>query len=412
MEAFPKTDAFAIVGLGCRLPGGITDLAGLWEALEAGRDLVGEVPEDRFEAARFVDTAMARPGKSYTARGGFLPDIAGFDADYFGISPREAAQMDPQHRLLLETTAEALDDAGIDPATLAGSGTSVFMGISDFSYGGMQMTRARQMNAYSMAGSAHSIAANRLSHFFDLRGPSLAIDTACSSSLVAVERACRELASGGSQVALAGGVNVLLNPNCFAGFSQAAMLSRRGRCAAFSADADGFVRAEGAGVVVLKPLADAVASRDLIHGVIAAAGSNCDGRTPGLALPSAQAQEDLLRQVYERAGIAPDEVVYAEAHGTGTQAGDPAECTALGRVLGAARTTGPLPIGAVKSNVGHLEPASGMAGLFKALAVLRTARSRRRCISIRPTRKSTSPGWGWSRSGGPAPWRRAGAVAS
>ncbi|MGC9540397.1 SDR family NAD(P)-dependent oxidoreductase [Streptomyces sp. UG1] len=364
-------DAFAIVGLGCRLPGGIVDLAGLWEALEAGRDLVGTVPRDRFEVARFVDTEMARPGKSYTAHGGFLTDIAGFDADYFGISPREAAQMDPQHRLLLETAVEALDDAGIDPATLAGSDACVFVGISDFSYAGLQMVRARRMNAYSMAGAAHSIAANRLSHFFDLRGPSMAVDTACSSSLVAVERACRELASGGSRVALAGGVNLLLNPVGFVGFSQASMLSRRGRCAAFSADADGFVRAEGAGLVVLKPLADAVAGGDRIHGVIAGAASNCDGRTMGLALPSAEAQEDLLRQVYERAGIAPDEVVYVEAHGTGTQAGDPAECTALGRALGAARTVGPLPIGSVKSNVGHLEPASGMAGLFKALAVLR-----------------------------------------
>ena len=189
----------------------------------------------------------------------------------------------------------------------------------------------------------------------------MVIDTACSSSLVAVERACRELASGGSRVALAGGVNVLLNPNGFVGFSQASMLSRRGRCSVFSADADGFVRAEGAGVVVLKPLADAVADGDRIQGVIAASGSNCDGRTAGLSLPSARAQEDLLRRVYERAGIAADEVVYVEAHGTGTQAGDPAECTALGRALGVARTVGPLPIGSVKSNVGHLEPASGMA---------------------------------------------------
>ncbi|MFG2549303.1 SDR family NAD(P)-dependent oxidoreductase [Streptomyces sp. NPDC048581] len=364
-------DSFAIVGLGCRLPGGIVDLAGLWEALEAGRDLVGEVPQDRFEAGRFVDTAMARRGKSYTARGGFLADIAGFDAEYFGISPREAAQMDPQHRLLLETAVEALDDAGIDPVTLAGSDTCVFVGISDFSYGGLQMVRSRGMNAYTMAGTAHSIAANRLSHFFDLRGPSMAVDTACSSSLVAVERACRELASGGSRVALVGGVNVLLNPAGYVGFSQASMLSKRGRCAAFSADADGFVRAEGGGVIVLKPLADALSDGDRIHGVIAGSGSNCDGRTVGLALPSAQAQEDLLRRVYERAGIAPDEVVYVEAHGTGTQVGDPAECTALGRVLGAEREAGPLPIGSVKSNVGHLEPASGMAGLFKALAVLR-----------------------------------------
>ncbi|GAB2775531.1 hypothetical protein GCM10027091_08050 [Streptomyces daliensis] len=345
LEIPSRTGACAIVGLGCRLPGGITGLAGLWEALEAGRDLVGTVPDDRFEASRFVDTAMPRPGKSYTARGGFLTDVAGFDADYFGISPREAAQMDPQHRLLLETSVEALDDAGIAPGTLAGSDTCVFVGVSDFSYGGLQMHRARKMNAYSTAGSMHAIAANRLSHFFDLRGPSMAIDTACSSSLLAVERACREVTLGSSRVALAGGVNVVLNPKVYVGFSQASLLSKRGRCAAFSADADGFVRAEGAGVVVLKSLADALADGDRVHGVIVAAGSNCDGRTAGLSLPNAQAQEDLLRQVYERAGIEPDEVAYVEAHGTGTQAGDPAECAALGRVLGAGRTRGRCPSG-------------------------------------------------------------------
>ncbi|NUT95013.1 MAG: SDR family NAD(P)-dependent oxidoreductase [Saccharothrix sp.] len=351
------------------MPGGISGLDELWQALLEERDLIGDVPGDRFESARFVDTEMARPGKSYTARGGFLDDVSGFDADYFGISPREASQMDPQHRLLLETAVEALDDAGIDPACLAGSDTCVFVGISDFSYGGLQTIRFRNMNAYSMAGASHSIAANRLSHFFDLRGPSMAVDTACSSSLVAVERACRQLLSGGSRVALAGGVNLLLNPGVYVGFSQASMLSKQGRCAAFSAAADGFVRAEGAGVVVLKPLADALADGDRVHAVIAASASNCDGRTAGLALPSAQAQEDLLRHVYR--GISPDELVYVEAHGTGTPAGDPVECTALGRALGAHRTVGPLPVGSVKTNVGHLEPASGIAGLFKAITVLR-----------------------------------------
>ncbi|MFC9970572.1 SDR family NAD(P)-dependent oxidoreductase [Spirillospora sp. NPDC127200] len=364
-------DAVAIVGVGCRLPGGVGDLAGLWQVLEQGRDVVSAVPPDRFEAERFVDAAMVRAGKSYTAAGGFLDDIASFDAGFFGISPKEAAQMDPQHRLLLETAVEALDDAGIDPAVLAGTDTGVFVGVSDMSYGGLQLSRPQEMNAYTMSGAASSIAANRVSHFFDLRGPSMAIDTACSSSLVALERACQELAGGGSRVVLAGGVNVLLNPAAYVGFSQASMLSKQGRCAAFSANADGFVRAEGAGMVVLKPLADALADGDRVHAVIAGYGSNCDGRTMGLALPSADAQEDLLRQVYARAKVQPDEVVYMEAHGTGTLVGDPAEATSLGRVLGARRTGGALPIGSVKSNVGHLEPASGMAGLFKALLVLR-----------------------------------------
>ncbi|MFI6515253.1 SDR family NAD(P)-dependent oxidoreductase [Spirillospora sp. NPDC050679] len=370
-QADMGADAIAIVGVGCRLPGGVGDLAGLWEVLEQGRDVVSVVPPDRFEAERFVDAAMVRAGKSYTAAGGFLDDIASFDAGFFGISPKEAAQMDPQHRLLLETAVEALDDAGIDPAVLAGTATGVFVGVSDMSYGGLQLSRPQEMNAYTMAGAASSIAANRVSHFLDLRGPSMAIDTACSSSLVALERGCRELAGGGSRVALAGGVNVLLNPAAYVGFSQASMLSKQGRCAAFSANADGFVRAEGAGMVVLKPLADALADGDRVHAVIAEYGSNCDGRTMGLALPSADAQEDLLRQVYARAGVLPDEVVYMEAHGTGTLVGDPAEATSLGRVLGARRTSGALPIGSVKSNLGHLEPASGMAGLFKALLVLR-----------------------------------------
>ncbi|TDD77910.1 type I polyketide synthase [Actinomadura rubrisoli] len=364
--------AVAIVGVGCRLPGGINDLDALWEALEAGRNLVGRIPPDRFDAARFVDEAMPRSGKSYTAMGGFLEDIAGFDSDYFGISPKEAAEMDPQHRLLLEMAAEALDDAGIAPASLAGSDTGVFIGISDMSFATRNLSALSALNAYSMTGAALSIAANRVSHTFDLRGPSMAIDTACSSSLMALERACRELTCGtGRRVMVAGGVNVLVSPYPYVGFSQASMLSRAGRCAAFSADADGFVRAEGGAVVVLKRLADALDDGDRVYGVLAGWGGNCDGRTAGLALPSPDAQEELLRHVYSEAGIHPDELVYLEAHGTGTKAGDPTECLAIGRALSMRRTGGPLPIGSVKTNLGHLEPASGMAGLLKALLVLR-----------------------------------------
>ncbi|GGX88375.1 type I polyketide synthase [Streptomyces hiroshimensis] len=366
--------AVAVVGAACRLPGGISDLAGLWEALEQGRDLITRVPDDRFETARFVDESARRAGKSYTAAGGFLDDVAGFDAGYFGISPREAAQMDPQQRMLLEMTAEALDDAAIDPAALAGSDTAVYVGVSDASYGAQQMLRIEGVDAYTMTGGAASIAANRISYAFDLRGPSMAVDTACSSALVALDRACRTLREGTSRTAVSAGVNVLLSPYPYVGFSQASMLSPHGRCASFSAAADGYVRAEGGGVVVLKLLRDALADGDRIHGVILASAANSDGRTAGLALPNPRAQEALLTSVYEQAGVDPDDVVYLEAHGTGTPAGDPAECEAIGRALGARRRTGALPIGSVKSNLGHLEPASGMAGLFKALLVLRHGR--------------------------------------
>ncbi|MBT2384488.1 SDR family NAD(P)-dependent oxidoreductase [Streptomyces sp. ISL-11] len=367
----PERDQqIAIVGAACRLPGGIVNLDGLWQALEQEQDLIGEAPAERFDRDRFVDLDMPRPGKSYTAAGGFLDDVASFDADYFGITPKEAARMDPQHRMLLELAVEALDDAALPFGVLAGSDTAVFVGISDASYAALQMMQQRSVNAYTMAGGASSLAANRISHFLDLRGPSMAIDTACSSSLVALDRACRTLHDGTSRTVLAAGANMLLSPYHYVGFSQAAMLSKQGRCAVFSANADGFVRAEGGGVVVLKRLQDALADGDRIHGVIVGSGSNSDGRTPGVSLPNPDAQEELLHTVYAQAGADPKDLVYLEAHGTGTLVGDPAECRAIGRALGARRST-VLPIGSVKSNLGHLEPASGMAGLFKALLVLR-----------------------------------------
>ncbi|GAB2579889.1 hypothetical protein GCM10027168_10910 [Streptomyces capparidis] len=361
----------AIVGAACRLPGGISDLDGLWRALTEGRDLVGHVPEDRFETERFVDTSHPRAGRSYTAAGGFLDDVSGFDAAYFGISPKEAEHMDPQQRLLLELAAEALDDAAVDPATLAGSDTGVYVGISDASYGALQMMSPRTVGPYTMSGAALSVAANRVSHAFDLRGPSLIVDTACSSALFALDAACRSLREGTSRTALSGGVNLLLSPYHYIGFCQAAMLSVRGRCASFSADADGFVRAEGGGLLVLKRLTDAQADGDRVHAVILGTATNNDGRTLGIALPNTAAQEELLRRVYAQAGVHPDELVYFEAHGTGTPVGDPIEAHSIGRALGIRRITGDLPIGSVKTAMGHLEPASGIAGLCKALLVLR-----------------------------------------
>ncbi|WP_232390432.1 type I polyketide synthase [Streptomyces albireticuli] len=360
-----------MVGIGLRLPGGIRTLDSLWAALVDGRDLVGEITSDRFSADAFVADGPARAGKSYTAAAALLDDVVSFDADYFGISPKEAARIDPQHRLLLESAVEAFDDAGINPGALAGSDAAVMMGLSSHDYGDLQQRRIRTSNPYVMSGSAACNAANRLSYFFDLRGPSQAVDTACSSALTAVHHACEALRSGRSRLALAGGANVLLSPLNFVGFSHASMLSRTGRCRPFSAAADGFVRAEGAGVLVLKPLSAALEDGDRIHGVIAASAVNADGRTAGLALPSTAAQAELMEQVYAQAGVTPEDVAYVEAHGTGTQAGDPVECEALGQVLGRRRENGALPIGSVKANIGHLEAASGIAGLLKGLLVLR-----------------------------------------
>ncbi|MEV5341522.1 SDR family NAD(P)-dependent oxidoreductase [Streptomyces sp. NPDC052676] len=369
---FPSDDSIAVVGAACRLPGGIHSLADLWAVLVTERDMVGEVPADRFPADDFVDAVRRRPGQSYTAAGGFLMDVYGFDASYFtGISPREATRMDPQQRLLLEMAVEALDDAGIDSTALEGTDTSVFIGCSSRDYGELQACSPESGNPYTVTGMAGAIVANRLSHFFDWRGQSVMVDTACSSALTAVHQACEHLKAGHSRVAVAGGVNVLINPQGFSGFSAASMLSPTGRCRAFSAQADGFVRAEGGGLVLLKRLSDARADGDRIHGVILGSGTNNDGRTPGLALPSASAQQALLREVYDRAGVLPDDLAYLEAHGTGTPVGDPLECEAVGRVLGRGRSTGALPIGSVKTNLGHLEAASGIAGLLKALLVLK-----------------------------------------
>ncbi|MEV8443541.1 SDR family NAD(P)-dependent oxidoreductase [Actinosynnema sp. NPDC051121] len=366
------TDAVAIVGAACRLPGGITDLDQLWTALSEGRDLIGEVPEDRFDRDRFFDPDPLRPGKSYSFAGGYLTDITGFDADYFGISPREAAAMDPQQRMLLEMGAEALDDAGLDRRDLAGSDTAVFLGVSGAGYGILQLTGLRGIDVHGMTGGTVSITANRLSHAFDLRGPSMVVDTACSSAMIALHQACEAVRGGRSALAIAGGVNLLVDPLTFVGFSKAMMLSPTFRCRSFSADADGYVRAEGGGLVVLKRLSDALADGDRVHAVLLATGTNTDGHTNGLAMPSREAQAGLLREIYDGLGVAADDLVYVEAHGTGTPVGDPVECAALGEALGRRRAqAGPLPIGSVKTNMGHLESASGMPGLFKAMLVLR-----------------------------------------
>ena len=365
-------DSIAIVGASCRFPGA-PDLAAFAALLAAGTDAVSEIPEARWNKARLLHPERGQAGKSYTFAAGVLDQIDRFDPGFFGISPREAAQIDPQQRLLLELAHEAIEDAGLDGAQLAGSAGGVFVGGSAWDYLNINLADPAAVDAYTMTGVTLCSLANRISYAFDLHGPSFTVDTACSSSLVALHQACEALRSGPMPLALVGGVNLLLAPQSFVGFSAASMLSPHGRCHAFDARADGYVRAEGGGVVVLKRLSDAVAAGDHIRTVIRGTGVNSDGRTTGFSLPNKAAQAALLREVYDRFDLAPARLAYVEAHGTGTQAGDPIEAGALGEVLGRAREW-PLPIGSVKTNIGHLEAASGMAGLLKAMLVLQTGR--------------------------------------
>lgn len=363
----------AVIGVACRLPGGVNSLDALWPVLVQGRDVVSSVPASRWDTTRFLHQRRSMPGHTVSISAGVLDNIYAFDPGFFGISRKEAEAMDPQQRLLLELTWEALEDALIPPSSLTGSDTAVFVGAASPDAGTRHADDICATTPYSMTGTNLSIIANRISYIFNFHGPSLTIDTACSSAMYALHQACQTLAAGGAGMAVAGGVNVLLAPFPFVGFSQAHMLSPDGRCKVFDASGNGYVRAEGGGVLLLQPLDAALAQGRRIHAVIRGIACNSDGRTQGIALPSAQAQEALLRKVYDSAGRGPDDLAYLEAHGTGTAAGDPVETAAIGRALGMRRTT-PLFIGSVKCNLGHLETASAMAGIMKALLVLREKR--------------------------------------
>ncbi|HMD64079.1 MAG TPA: SDR family NAD(P)-dependent oxidoreductase [Stellaceae bacterium] len=361
-------ESIAIVGASCRFPGA-DNLEEFWQLLASARDAVCEVDDRRWSTRFYYHPDRGEPGKSYTWSAGLISGFDLFEPSFFGISPREAVQMDPQQRLLLELAWHAFEDAGIPPSKMSGSATGVYIGASATDYSDLRLGDPAGADSYFMTGSTLSILANRISYSFDLHGPSLAIDTACSSSLVALHHACEAIRSNSIASAIVGGVNLLLAPYPFIGFSRASMLSRRGRCFAFDERADGYVRGEGGAVIILKPLREAVADKNPIRGVIRASGVNSDGRTVGLSLPSESAQASLLRTVYRRAGVAPDELAFFEMHGTGTAAGDPIEAAAVGHSLGQRRSI-PLPIGSVKTNIGHLEPASGMAGLLKAALAL------------------------------------------
>jgi acyl transferase domain-containing protein/NADPH:quinone reductase-like Zn-dependent oxidoreductase/SAM-dependent methyltransferase/acyl carrier protein/short-subunit dehydrogenase len=369
-----QKERIAIIGVGCRFPGGVNDAESLWKFLVEGREGVVEVPSDRWNVERYYDSEPGLAGKSIVRRGGFIDGIDQFDPQFFGISPREAPYVDPQQRLLLETAWEAIEDAGIVLDLERGTDLGVFVGISHNDYQGIQSNAFDHfgISPHTPTGSAHSIAANRISYCLNLHGPSVAMDTACSSALTAVHLACEHIWAGRGDAALAGGVTVMITPGGFIGFSQAGMLSPEGRCAAFDASASGFVRGEGAGMVLLKRLSKAVADGDPIQGVILGTAINQDGHTNGISLPNPAAQARLVRAACVDAGIAPEAIGFVEAHGTGTAVGDPIEAHALAEALCVNRPAdAALAIGSIKTNLGHLETAAGIAGLLKAMLVLK-----------------------------------------
>ena len=356
----------AVVSCSFKFPGTTTDK--YWPDLINGKNLVTQVDPSRWAMDSFQHPNKKHAGTSYTFASGTLGDISGFDAAFFGISPREAAQMDPQQRMLLEMTWEAFENAGLKPSAIKGSKCGVFIGISSVDYAMRFADDLGAVDSTVATGNTSCIAANRISYLFDFKGPSMSIDTACSSSLVAFHQACQSIAVGETTMAIAGGVSLLLHPYGFIAFSKASMLSRKGVCSVFDAAADGYVRSEGGGIFVLKDYEQALADGDPILAVVAGTNVNSDGKKTGLTVPSNLAQASLLTEAYAKAGISPNDISYLEAHGTGTPVGDPIEANALATALGKFRPKDkPLLIGSIKSNLGHLEAASGVAGLVKAL---------------------------------------------
>ena len=354
----------AVVGMACRLPGGIDSPHALWEALLEGRDMVTEIPRDRWDAEEYYDPEKGIPGRSISKWGAFIDDVTGFDPEFFGISEREATAMDPQHRMLMETSWEAVEHAGMRPAAMSGTATGVFIGMSHDDYVMVTNDAGLYDQAYAFTGTPFSMASGRISHSMGLQGPSMTMDTACSSSLVAVHQACRSLHQGESDMALAGGVMLMLDPNNYSSASGQGMLSPTGRCHSFDIAADGFVRAEGCGIVVLKRLEDAERDGDRVLAVIRGTASNQDGRTRNILTPSKDAQVAVFRSALAGAGIDPATVGMIEAHGTGTPVGDGIEYSSVSAVYG---TAGPCALTSVKSNFGHAESAAGVLGLMKAV---------------------------------------------
>jgi acyl transferase domain-containing protein/acyl-CoA synthetase (AMP-forming)/AMP-acid ligase II/acyl carrier protein len=363
-------EPIAIVGMSCRFPGA-NSTDEFWALLRDGVDAIREIPAERWNIESLYDPNPATPGKMIAKWGGFVDDVDKFDAAFFNISPREAASMDPQQRLLLHVAWEALEHAGVRADRLAGSATGTFIGVSSIDYMHLQLLLGAENDAYVATGNTQSIASNRLSYLLDLRGPSVSVDTACSSALVALHQACQSLRDRECNLALAGGVSVVLSPLATIALSQARMLAPDGRCKAFDASANGYVRSEGCGLVVLKRLSDALTAGDNVLAVVRGTAVNHVGHSNGLTAPSAKAQQAVIRAALENAGVAPSEISYIEAHGTGTSLGDPIEIESIQTVLSEGRDPGNIcAVASAKTNVGHLEPAAGIVGLIKTVLAL------------------------------------------
>lgn len=373
MSEQQNNDSIAIIGMSCRFPGGANSPDAFWKILESGTDVIDDIPASRWDKHEYYDSDGKAPGKMHTMRGGFMDvPVDRFDAAFFNISPKEATTMDPQQRILLELSWEALEDAGINPETLRGGDAGVFIGVSSTDYAHMCVhDNIEHVTSYSLTGNCYSALAGRISFVLGLEGPSMAIDTACSSSLVSIDNACSYLRLRKTGLALAGGFNLMLSPDMQICLTKLQALSPDGLCKAFDAQAKGYVRSEGGGLVVLKRLADALVDGDRVLGVIRGSSVNQDGQSPGISAPNGKAQEKVIQTALREAGVGEDQIDYIEAHGTGTPVGDKTELTAIGNVMKAARDhASPILVGSVKSNIGHLEAASGVAGLQKVILAL------------------------------------------
>ncbi|NEQ83924.1 MAG: polyketide synthase, partial [Moorea sp. SIO2I5] len=366
------TEPIAIIGMSCRFPGGASTPEAFWDILQNGVDAIAEVPKDRWHLDDYYDPDPDTPGKMYSRYGGFIDQVQEFDANFFGISPKETTHLDPQHRLLLEVSWEALEHSGKNPQQLKGSQTGVFIGLCANDYSNRIFSQGlEQIDAYISSGNSPSTASGRISYILGLVGPNLVVDTACSSSLVSIHLACSSLRNQECNLALAGGVNLLLFPEVSIALSQGRMLSVDGRCKTFDASANGYVRGDGCGIIVLKRLSDAVANRDNILAVIRGTAINQDGPSSGLTVPNGPSQVAVIRQALANGGVDPASISYIEAHGTGTSLGDPIEVEALGTVFGKTHSVEqPLIIGSAKTNIGHTEGAAGIAGLMKLVLQL------------------------------------------